>query len=377
MDDWLLIAGDFTPLGGMDRANHALAHGLAARGHRVSLVAHRVWPDLEGRVQTSHVPRPHGSHLLGSPILASAGSRAARSAHGRVVVNGGNASSRDIVWVHYLHAAYRPVVERTAANIRTAAAHQYYLRRERASLRAARYVVCNSVRTADAVTAAYGIERSRLRVVYYGSDASTFAPVEQGARADARRLLNWQDDRPTALFIGALGDRRKGFDRLFEAWALLSERGSWDVDLAVAGSGRELASWESRARARGLTSIRFLGFRDDIATVIAASDVVVHPSRYEAYGLGVHEGICCGLPAIVSEEAGVAEKIDGPLRTLLLSDPESTPELAERLQAWHRAIDHYRTAALALGRSLRQRTWDDMVSDFVAAVASSGHRGGQ
>jgi len=140
MDDWLLVAGDFTPLGGMDRANHALAHGLAARGHRVSLVTHRAWPDLEGRVQTSRVPRPRGSHLLGSPILASAGSRAARSAPGRVVVNGGNASSRDIVWVHYLHAAYRPDVERTAASIRRSAAHQYYLRRERASLRAARYV---------------------------------------------------------------------------------------------------------------------------------------------------------------------------------------------------------------------------------------------
>lgn len=377
MDDWLLVAGDFTPLGGMDRANHALAHGLAARGHRVSLVTHRAWPDLEGRVQTSRVPRPRGSHLLGSPILASAGSRAARSAPGRVVVNGGNASSRDIVWVHYLHAAYRPDVERTAASIRRSAAHQYYLRRERASLRAARYVVCNSVRTADAVHAAYGVERSRLRVVYYGSDVSTFAPVDQGARAEARRVLNWRDDRPTALFIGALGDRRKGFDRLFEAWDLLSKRGSWDVDLAVAGSGRELAAWTSRARACGLTSIRFLGFRDDIATVIAASDVIVHPSRYEAYGLGVHEAICCGLPAIVSESAGVSERIDGPLRALLLRDPESAPELAERLEAWHRAADHYRALALALSNKLRQRTWDDMVSDFVAAVAAPCPRGGQ
>ena len=371
MDDWLLIAGDFTPLGGMDRANHALALGLAARGHRVSLVTHRAWDDLDGRVQTSRVPRPRGSHLLGSPILASAGRRAARSAHGRVVVNGGNAAGRDIVWVHYLHAAHRPVVGRTAGRIRAAAAHRYYLRRERASLGAARYVVCNSVRTAEAVAAAYGVERSRLRVVYYGSDPHTFGLVDQAARATARHVLGWQENRPTALFIGALGDRRKGFDRLFEAWELLCKHRTWDVDLAVAGSGRELQTWRSRAHAGGLTSIRFLGFRDDIATVIAASDVVVHPSRYEAYGLGVHEAICCGLPAIVSEEAGVSERITGPLRTLLVKDPESAAEIAERLRAWRGAVAHHRAAALTLGHSLRQRTWDDMVSDFVAAVDPS------
>ncbi len=31
MKRWVLAAGDFTPLGGMDRANHALARYLARR----------------------------------------------------------------------------------------------------------------------------------------------------------------------------------------------------------------------------------------------------------------------------------------------------------------------------------------------------------
>jgi glycosyltransferase involved in cell wall biosynthesis len=373
VDDWLLIAGDFTPLGGMDRANHALAIGLAARGHRVSLVAHRVWDDLDGRVHALRVPRPRGSHLLGSPLLASAGGRAARSAGGRVVVNGGNALGRDIAWVHYLHAAHTPVVGRSVRSIRAAAAHRYYVRRERASLSAARYVVCNSRRTADAAAAAYGIERPRLRVVYYGSDPSSFAPADDAARAEARRLLGWEDTRPTVLFVGALGDRRKGFDRLFEAWQLLSTSGTWDADLAVAGSGRELPAWTARARRRGLSSIRFLGFREDIATVMAACDVIVHPSRYEPYGLAVHEALCRGVPAVVSGAAGVSEKIDGPLRALLINDPESATEIAERLRSWRGSPAPYRSAALTLGRTLRERTWDDMAGDFLAAV--SHHRG--
>ena len=370
MDDWLLIAGDFTPLGGMDRANHALALGLAARGHRVSLVTHRAWDDLIGRAHSSSVARPRGSHFLGSPLLASAGERAARSARGRVVVNGGNAVAHDITWIHYLHAAHTPIVTRGAGRVRAAAAHRYYLRREKASIRAARYVVCNSVRTADAIASAYEVERTRLRVVYYGSDPLAFTSVDEGSRGEARSTLGWPDERLTALFVGGLGDRRKGFDRLFEAWQLLAMSGDWDVDLAVAGSGRELAAWTSRARTHGLRSVRFLGFRDDIANVIAASDVIVHPSRYEAYGLAVHEAICRGLPAVVSATAGVAERIDGPLRALLVDNAESAAEIADRLRAWRGSITRYRSAAAVLGATLRQRTWDDMVNDFVAAVST-------
>ena len=59
----------------MDRANHALAAYLAARGDEVHLVAHRVSDDLAARPGvTAHlVPRPLGSHLLGQPLLARAG----------------------------------------------------------------------------------------------------------------------------------------------------------------------------------------------------------------------------------------------------------------------------------------------------------------
>ena len=46
MTPWLLVAGDLTPLGGMDAANHALAQYLGVRGPEVHLVTHRAWPDL-------------------------------------------------------------------------------------------------------------------------------------------------------------------------------------------------------------------------------------------------------------------------------------------------------------------------------------------
>jgi len=41
---WVLVSGDFTPLGGMDHANHGLASYLARSvGAEVHLVTHRAW----------------------------------------------------------------------------------------------------------------------------------------------------------------------------------------------------------------------------------------------------------------------------------------------------------------------------------------------
>src|SRR3954468_15649771 len=92
---WVLVSGDFTPLGGMDRANYGLARYLAARGDAVHLVTHRAWPDLAAMpsVRVHEVPRPWGRHVLGGPLLARAGARLGRrlAAEGaRVIVNGGN-----------------------------------------------------------------------------------------------------------------------------------------------------------------------------------------------------------------------------------------------------------------------------------------------
>ena len=44
---WVIVTGDFTPLGGMDRANHALASYLARQGAEAHLVTHRAWADAE------------------------------------------------------------------------------------------------------------------------------------------------------------------------------------------------------------------------------------------------------------------------------------------------------------------------------------------
>ena len=370
MNTWLLVSGDFTAHGGMDMANHALASFLA-RQAEVHVVTHRTSPELAAMpgVSVHQVARPLGKHRFGEPLLRRSAQRwqqMLKTRGVRVVANGGNVDAGDINWVHYVHAAFEPEAAGVWNRLRIRGNHRRYLREERIALRHASLVVCNSRRTADEVVRNVGVAADRVRVVYYGIDAGRFGPIGGDERDRARRTLGVSTDRRLALFAGALGDRRKGFATLFDAWKHLCTRSDWDVDLVVVGTGAELAAWRSRAGdllAQG--RIKFLGFRRDMPAVVAACDLFVHPALYEAYGLAVHEALCRGLPALVSASAGVAERYPDDLGSLLIDDPRSAIELAGRLLAW-RSDEDIPARVGRLASTLRARTWDHMARDIAS-----------
>jgi glycosyltransferase involved in cell wall biosynthesis len=370
MSVWLLVSGDFTAHGGMDMANYALARYLATRGD-VHLVTHRAAPELSAlaAVTVHEVARPLGAHRLGEPLIRWTARRwqkqlAARRV--RVVANGGNVDAGDVNWVHYVHAAFEPEAAGVVNRFRVRGNHARYLGEERRALAHSTLVICNSQRTADDVVAKVGVAKDRTRVVYYGIDAAAFGPIAAEERERARRALGIAGDRRLALFVGALGDRRKGFATVFEAWQALCARPDWDVDLLVVGTGAELPAWRSRAAAAlPAGRIRFLGFRRDMPAIVAACDLLVHPARYEAYGLAVHEALCRGLPALVSAAAGVAERYPIDLSELLIGDPRSAAELERRLLIWRADQDLPRRVA-AFASTLRARSWDHMAGDIVA-----------
>jgi glycosyltransferase involved in cell wall biosynthesis len=372
---WLLVAGDFTPLGGMDVANLALARHLAVRGDELHVVAHRVWPDLEDHpsVNVHHVWRPFGRHLLGSPLLAHEGRRiwrTLRARGGRAVTNGGNCAIGDANWVHYLHAAFVPdVAGSTSRRAKQSLTHRRDVLAERSALRGARVVICNSERTRQLAVECHALDESRVHVVYYGTDAERLAPVSDAERQAARIRLGWPLDRPLVGFVGALGDRRKAFDTLFEAWRSLCSDARWDANLVVVGTGAELPKWRERAAESGIRDrIRFLGFRSDVPDILPALDGLVHPARYEAYGLAVHEALCRGIPAIVSASAGVAERYPAALHQLLIADPNDSHELAERLRHWRSNIEQLRDAVVPVSATLRAWSWDAMAKAIVTRV---------
>lgn len=370
-----IVAGDFVRTGGMDMPNFALARRSAERCYATELVAYRVADELldEPSLKWHPVRKPLRSYLLGSPLLDLKGRAVAsrvQAQGGRVVVNGGNCRFGDVNWVHYVHAAYEPtdatsLVRRAKGGLTRVLS----LARERAALHAARLVIANSRRTQRDLVGKLGVDASRIQVVYYGIDPERFKPPTEDERARARAALGFPE-RPHVAFVGALGDRRKGFDTLYTAWRELCASSEWSANLVVLGHGAELSRWKARADADRVGSrIAFLGFRRDVPDVLAACDALVAPTRYEAFGLGVQEALCCGLPALVSADAGVAELYSEELHSLLLADAESAGELRRRLEDWARNSVLLSEATRRLSIRLRQRTWDVMADQMLSHLS--------
>jgi glycosyltransferase involved in cell wall biosynthesis len=360
----------------MDRANAELATHLAKRGNSVHLVSHGVSADLGSapNVTVHLAPRPAGSFLLGEWPLERLGISVARrllssNPGTRVVVNGGNCRWADINWVHSVHHAW-PCHDAGAPawfkvkNRLTKSLARY---RERRALQRARLVIANSNSTRDAIVARIGIAPAKVHTVYLGTDP-THGPSSALERSKAREWLRVPDHRPLVAFVGTLGyDNNKGFDTLWAVWQRLCAQQDWNADLVVAGSGRRLTHWKRAVTEAGLAErVRFLGFSDRILELLAAADLLVSPSRYEAYGLNVQEAICRGVPALAGAGAGVAERFTPELHEMLLSNPESVDELVSRLVQWRPRMDEWKARFQPLSRRLLGHSWTDMAEEIVS-----------
>jgi glycosyltransferase involved in cell wall biosynthesis len=374
----LLVSGDFKHGGGMDRANYELAWHLAEEaGANVYLVAYHVSEPLAShpRVAWRDVPKPLNSYALGARLLASYGRAEARwieKQGGRIIVNGGNCAWPGINWVHAVQQNWKRRVAHAPAHIRLRqkTSRGSALRAERAALGRAQMIIANSERTSADLFREYQIPPERIRTIYLGVDPQMFCPASPTEILAMRMGLGWPTNTLTAVFIGALGhDRNKGFDLLFEAWKRLCADPKWDVDLVAAGSGAEVAYWQFEAANAGLSNrIRMLGFRNDVSGILRAADLLVQPSFYEAYGLSVHEALCCGVPALVTRTAGIAERYPSSLSDLLLDFPPTVDNLVDRLLCWRATQNEWRIKVNSFSNQLRQRTWSDMAREFVEAT---------
>lgn len=380
-DGWLLVAEGFHSRGGMDKANAALANYLVSQGVPVHLIAFSIDPEIAGKpgvtCTTAQIAGRWPS--LGRFRLARRGRAMAlrltsQSCNARVVVNGINCNWPDINWVHWLHQCWQPQALKAPLWFRFK--HRFETSRaiylEQTALCSAKLLVANSERTRRDLISLLGVGAERIHTIYLGTD-STWKVLTPERRKAARAWLEVPSGRPLVAFVGALGyDSRKGFDILWRAWIDLCGLAEWDADLVVAGGGRALPDWRREAARSGLGGrVRFLGFTERVSDVLAASDLLVSPARYESYGLNVQEALCCGVPAIVSAGAGVAERYSSDLSPLLLPDPVDACDLAARMLHWRRDMAGWRKRLEPTMHVLRTYTWNDMASRIVNLAESS------
>ncbi|MCC7416181.1 MAG: glycosyltransferase [Acidobacteria bacterium] len=157
---------------------------------------------------------------------------------------------------------------------------------------------------------------------------------------------------PSDTLLVAVGNLYpvKGHRHLIDAAAALVGRHP-GLHAAVAGRGPLEADLRAHADRCGIgPRIHLLGLRSDVAAVLAAADIVVHPSLDEGLPLAVLEAMVAGRP-IVATGVGEIPVVLAHGDAGVLVPPADSPALAEALDGLLREADRRR----ALGARAAER----------------------
>jgi glycosyltransferase involved in cell wall biosynthesis len=187
-------------------------------------------------------------------------------------------------------------------------------------------------------------------------------PPDEGERLRQKtRADHGAVDRPLLLAVGRL-EPRQGYDLLLDAaahWA----RAEVPPLVAIAGEGGRRAALERRITAEALP-VLLLGCRDDIPDLLAAADLVVLPSRWEARALIAQEALHAGVPLVATDVGGMRELVGEAAVLVPYGDPAAFARAVTDLLA-----DAKRRTALSIAGRAQAATWPTE-DDTVAQVLS-------
>jgi glycosyltransferase involved in cell wall biosynthesis len=182
-------------------------------------------------------------------------------------------------------------------------------------------------RCAEAGYVASGGTPRLSRVVYNGIDAESFLnPENQTEVASGIRREFGIGGAPLVGIFGRLSPW-KGQDVLIRAMVLLPGIHALVVGDALFGESRYVQSLDELVKQLNLTNrVHFCGFRNDISSLMAAVDVVIHASTApEPFGRVLVEAMLVRTPLIAANEGGAAEIITDGIDGVLI--PPGDPDL--------------------------------------------------
>ncbi|MGI8805495.1 MAG: glycosyltransferase [Thermoleophilaceae bacterium] len=166
--------------------------------------------------------------------------------------------------------------------------------------------------------------RSRLRLVRNGvPPCPTVEP--------ARELLVFAAGRPLAGLVAVLRPQKDPLG-MVRAAALLARRAPDAARVAIVGNGWLEPQVRAAIEREGVgESVRWFPFEPPAARYLAALDVFVLPSLWEALPVAPIEALACGVPVVATRVGGVPEVVDHG-GTGLLVEPGRPEALADALE---------------------------------------------
>ncbi len=147
-----------------------------------------------------------------------------------------------------------------------------------------------------------GFASEKLVVVPNGIDLTRF----DNSHTANGNPLGLAANRHGIVFVGRL-DKQKGLDRFFHELPAVFDALP-NHELVLIGDGPQRSMLQRLAiRLRLESRIRFMGWQPDPACFIAASDILILPSRWEGMPNVILEAMAAGKPVVATQAEGTVE----------------------------------------------------------------------
>lgn len=174
----------------------------------------------------------------------------------------------------------------------------------------------------------YATPAQRMHLLPPGVAPERRAPADASERRKAVRARLALDTQSLALLFVGSGFTTKGLDRAIIALAHLRiQQPNVIARLLVAGQDKPRRFQRLARRLKVADKVEFLGGRDDIADLMLAADLLIHPARDEAGGIVLLEALAAGLPVVATDVCGYAQHVAAARAGIVLPSPFSQEQL--------------------------------------------------
>lgn len=193
-------------------------------------------------------------------------------------------------------------------------------------------IVCVSKRLQDELAARSALPAHKLELIYNGVDPKLFC------KSPASGLKEELGLPPESTLVVSIGNIRpaKGYEYLVDAAVEMAELDP-NVHFVVVGHQRAALFDKLNEKAAQATEhprIHWLGFRDDVATILRQADIFLLPSTSEGFSISTVEAMMSGVPVIATRSGGPEEIIiDGETGKLIpIKDPSAIVSAIQSLK---------------------------------------------
>lgn len=198
----------------------------------------------------------------------------------------------------------------------------------------------------------------------HSNDIEKF-PVSLETKNKIRAELGFEQSKFIAIAVGRFIPLKR-YAELITAWANMPE----NYLLLLIGGGEEENNYRQIIEKLHIQNVHIEGFhpQEELKRFYSASDVFVHPTSYDVWGLVVNEAMSVGLPAIVSDHcvAGLELIKDGENGCLIHMGDDK--RLCDKVKNLHDNPEFYKQMSRNSLSTITEYTIENMTSVHIEAV---------